>query len=366
MKILFLVPYPLKEAPSQRFRFEQYFTHLIKQGHSYQVQSFLDSSNWNCFYHPGRSFDKLRAILKGFFKRVFILLKLKGFDFVFIHREATPVGPPAFEWLISKVFKKKIIYDFDDAIWLTDRKNESWTLRFSKWRSKVAYICRWSHRISAGNAYLCDFARAHSNNVVYNPTTIDTEALHNRNLYQIDKDETKITIGWTGTQSTLKYLNSIVSVIQQLQMENDFRFLVIANQKPDLVLQSLDFLPWSLKNEIPDLIQIDIGIMPLPNDKWTNGKCGFKALQYMALEIPAVVSAVGVNNHIIDDGVNGYLCSSETDWYLRLNALLKNKALRKRMGQAGRAKVVSNYSIYSNSSTFLNLFSSSISDNAIA
>src|SRR5690606_29515632 len=149
-KILFLVPYPLQESPSQRFRFEQYFGQLQQQGYRYKVQSFLNSDNWRAFFRPGNIITKAVALLSGFCKRIFIVLPSPMYDFVFIHREVTPVGPPVFEWLLAKVFRRKIIYDFDDAIWLTDRPDESWFFKLVKWRSKVASICSWSIKVSCG------------------------------------------------------------------------------------------------------------------------------------------------------------------------------------------------------------------------
>ena len=97
--------------------------------------------------------------------------------------------------------------------------------------------------------------------------------------------------------------------------------------------------------------------MPLTDDIWAKGKCGFKALQYMALEIPAVVSPVGVNTEIIDNGINGYWCATENDWIECLEKLITDKDQRKKIGIAGRKKVIEYYSVSSNSSTFLGLFS---------
>jgi hypothetical protein len=139
------------------------------------------------------------------------------YDFVFIHREAAPLGPPIFEWMLAKICRRKIIYDFDDAIWLTDRVHESWPLRTAKWRNKVAYICKWSYKVSCGNEYLCNFARRFSKSVVYNPTTIDTENLHNPTLHKVsNRSDDKVRIGWTGSHSTLKYLNEIEFVLTKI------------------------------------------------------------------------------------------------------------------------------------------------------
>src|SRR6186713_282224 len=118
-KILFLVPYPVGESPSQRFRFEQYFSLLKDRGVQYRVQSFLNSHNWQLFFKPGNTFVKAWALLLGFGKRWVVLFQTLTYDFVFIHRETTPLGPPVMEWIMAKVLVRKIIYDFDDAIWLT-------------------------------------------------------------------------------------------------------------------------------------------------------------------------------------------------------------------------------------------------------
>lgn len=356
-RVLFLIPYPLEEYPSQRFRFEQYFDILKEHGMEIRVHSFLNSRNGRIFYGPGRLFLKAWSLLAGFMARATTLVAAPFYDFIFIHREATPLGPPIFEWIIAMVMRRKIIYDFDDAIWATDRKHESWLLKTMKWRNKVKAICKWSYKVSCGNEYLCSFAKKYNDNVVYNPTTIDTKALHNPDLHHRRESSNHVIIGWTGSHSTLKYLNEIIPVLQTLEEQfPTLEILIIADRKPDVPLKSLRFIPWSTQHEISDLLRIDIGIMPLPDDEWSRGKCGFKALQYMALAIPAVASPVGVNTTIIDDGVNGFLCSSPEEWIHALSKLLQNVELRKQMGDQGKKNIINRYSVASNSSNFLSLF----------
>jgi glycosyltransferase involved in cell wall biosynthesis len=356
-KILFLLPYPLKESPSQRFRFEQYFGILSEKGYTYTAQTFLDSHNWQLFFKPGRILPKILALFKGFMRRTLALPKSLSYDFVFIHREATPVGPPVIEWLLAKVFRRRIIYDFDDAIWLTDRKDESFFLRTAKWRSKVGSICAWSYKVSCGNEYLCDYASIFNQRVVYNPTTIDTEGWHNPERFVTPSHTPFVNIGWTGSHSTLKYLKEVEPVLNKLQLEHpNVRFIVIADRKPDLSLPRIKFVPWNEATEVDDLMDIDIGIMPLPDDEWAKGKCGFKALQYMALKIPAVIAPVGVNKNIVDNGINGFLASSPEEWYRALETLINDENLRKKMGALGRRTVVDRYSVISNTSSFLSLF----------
>jgi glycosyltransferase involved in cell wall biosynthesis len=352
MKILFVVPYPLKASPSQRFRFEQYFDRLRQIGCKYEVDSFLNSKNWDLFFRKGGFIHKGFALIIGFVRRFSMLRKAAPVDYVFIHREAAPIGPPVIEWILAKVLRKKIIYDFDDAIWLTDKTDESFLERRIRWRNKVKSICKWSYKVSCGNTYLCDFAKQYNKQVILNPTTIDSENLH----VPIHSDRTKIAIGWTGSHSTLKYLYSLEPLLQALEENENIELIVIANKKPELNLKSLKYIPWSRNSEAEDLARIDIGVMPLPNDEWTKGKCGFKALQYMAMKIPCVVSDVGVNNSIIDHGVNGFLASSEAEWRAYLTQLIHDTELRRRVGENARKKVISSYSVVSNSSNFLSLF----------
>lgn len=361
MKILFLIPYPLQEAPSQRFRFEQYFGTLTEMGIKYTIQSFLNSQNWQSFYKSGKIFTKLLALTLGFVKRWGVLFLVPSYDYVFIHREAAPLGPPVFEWIIARLLRKKIIYDFDDAIWLTDRKTESALFQFIKFRRKVRLICSWSHKVSCGNAYLADYAKRFNLNVLVNPTTIDTDNLHNPGRYRDRinhlKQDPTVIIGWTGSHSTLKYLNEIEGVLQRIQSTHtNVHVCVIADKKPQLTLQRLQFKPWSVETEISDLATFDIGIMPLLDDEWAKGKCGFKALQYMAMTIPTIASPVGVNTTIIQHGINGFLASTPDEWYDFLKALIENKELRAQIGTEASQQVSKNYSISSNKNLFVSLF----------
>lgn len=357
-KVLFIVPYPLDEAPSQRFRFEQYFQLLDQNGIQFSVQSFLNKNNWHLFFRPGYLRLKTWALASGAFKRLISLFTVPKYDFIFIHREAAPLGPPIYEWILARIFHKKIIYDFDDAIWLTDRTYESPIMKLAKWRSKVESICRWSFKVSCGNEYLCEFARKFNSRVILNPTTIDTQNRHNPELFNLSPtNNTKIVIGWTGSHSTLKYLKDVESVLQKIEAEYPIiQILVIADRIPSLNLESLIYIPWNEKTEIQDLLKFDIGIMPLPDHEWAKGKCGFKALQYMALRIPAVASPVGVNTKIIDDVTNGFLCASQKQWEQALTTLISDAVLRRKMGETGRKKVTDHYSVISNSSNFLSLF----------
>ena len=356
MRILFLVPYPSGRAPSQRFRFEQYLDALTVHGHTYQLAPFTSVATWDILYQPGHAVKKVSGILAGFVRRLFLLFSVPIYDFVFVHREAAPVGPPVFEWLIAKVLGKKIIYDFDDAIWLANTSEVNKIAAGVKWHHKVADICRWAYKNSCGNTYLADYARQFNPTAVVNPTTIDTVHLHNQ-----VRDQTapgRLVIGWTGTHSTLKYLDQVVPVLAKLEAEGlDFEFRVISNQLPALPLRSLVFLRWQKSTEIADLLGFHVGLMPLEDDLWAQGKCAFKALQYMALGIPALVSPVGMNKEVVQHGQNGFVCATPAEWETSLRQLLADAGLRQRLGQTARQTIEQRYSVRANTANFLALFS---------
>ncbi|AHM59924.1 glycosyltransferase [Flammeovirgaceae bacterium 311] len=356
MNILFIVPYPEGEAPSQRFRFEQYFGVLKEEGHHYTVASFIDLDTWKILYKSGNGTKKALGIARGFWNRLLLLPSLAKYEWVFIHREAAPLGPPLFEWLITKVFRKKVIYDFDDAIWLPNTSEQNKLAAGLKWHHKVASICRWSTRVSCGNAYLANWARQYNSQVVLNPTTIDTVHLHNRLK---EHREGPVTLGWTGTHSTGKYLKPLQPLLNRLAQKYPLvNFLVISNQAPELEVPRLEFRKWRKETEAEDLLRMDIGLMPLTADQWSEGKCGFKALQYMALGIPAVISPVGVNNIIIQHGENGFLADTPDEWEAYLSQLIEQVQLRSGMGLLARNTVEEAFSVSANRTTFLRLFTS--------
>lgn len=351
--IFFIVPYPHGKAPSQRFRFEQYFELLQVEGYEIEIHSFLSESTWQQLYVKGNVAGKVLGVLSGFWRRFLLLFRLRKADYIFIHREASHLGPPVFEWLIAKVLRKKYIYDFDDAIWLPNYSEANAGFQRLKAYWKICYCMKWAHQITAGNTYLADYARQFNPNVQIIPTTIDTENHHN---IVTNHSTSKLTIGWTGTHTTMHYLDQLIPVLKELEMEYDFDFVVISNQAPEYDLQSLKFVPWNRETEIDDLSKLNIGVMPLEQDVWSEGKCGFKALQYMALEIPTVLSPVGVNTTIVTDGVNGFLADTPTQWKEKLEALLQDNVLRERIGKAGKLRIVSAYSVEANKENYLMLF----------
>lgn len=354
-KILFLAPYPLHSAPSQRFRFEQYLDFLQKNGFDYDFQSFFGSHAWKILYAPGNFFLKILYVMLGYLKRYALLFQISKYKYVFIHRESTPYGPPLLEYLLSTIFKKKIIYDFDDAIWLPNYSHSNrFFASFKNYRNAFK-IMQYAYKVSCGNQYLKQACLPYNTNVIVNPTTIDTA--HHHNTQKQYQQQQSMVIGWTGTHSTIRYLNDLLPVFHQLNQAGfSYTLLVISDIAPDFSLPNLVFQKWKKETEVSDLLKIDLGIMPLLDDEWARGKCGFKALQYMSLGIPSVVSPVGVNEEIVQHSQNGFVAKTNDEWFVCLSALMQNQSSLATLGKNARKTVEERYSVLSNQQNFINLF----------
>jgi glycosyltransferase involved in cell wall biosynthesis len=352
-KIYFITAAPLGVSPSQRFRFEHYLPYLDAEGYRYKVSPYLSMHNRDVLYKSPSVMKKVMAVIRGYTRRIRDIFRVIPYDYVYIHREATPVGPPIFEWIFAKLLRKKIIYDFDDAIWVPTMSEHNRKFRFARSFSKIGKICKWSTIVTVGNKFLASYAGKFNDDVRLIPTVVNTRTVHG-SLQNQDTD--KPQVGWTGSFTTLVYLNTVLPVLQRLQEKYDFTFYVIADRDPQLPLKNYEFVPWRRETESEDLLRFHIGLMPLTDDEISRGKCGFKAIQYMAMGIPPVVSPVGVNTEIVEDGVNGFICDKEKEWEDALTRLLTDKALRIRIGAEARNKIESAYSVTSTSELFLKNF----------
>jgi len=352
--IHFWVPYPTGVAPSQRFRVELFLPKLKEEGFSFKLLTFLDKNAWDILYKPGNRILKAWGTVKGYLRRISHLFLSVKADYVFIHREATPLGPPVFEWVLAKVFRKKIIHEYDDAIWIPGGEKISWIKKWLKATWKIKYIIKWSYKIAAGNKFLGDYARQYNSLVRFVPTVVDTDQGHFKQRNQ--NEGKRIIVGWTGTHTTLHNLEVIEGVIPELKKEVDFDFLVISNKPPQW---DFDFIykEWNLETEQDDLLKMHIGIMPAKQGPWFEGKCGFKLIQYHACGIPAIASPVGVNGLITLHDKTGFIAGDKEEWKKYLKKLIADASLRSEMGKAGREHIEKNYSLQSLFPAFASLFS---------
>ena len=357
-RILYLVPHRYDRSPGQRFRCEHFIPHLKEAGYQITYSNALSEWDDHYFYKRGKYFIKLFIALKVFFKRLFLILRVRKYSVVFIYREAYMLGTIILERLV-KFLKVPVIFDFDDSIWLNDTSQGNANLQWMKRPAKTADICKLADRVIVGNEYLADYAKQYNKNVFTIPTTIDINYHQaQETLRNIDKKH--ITVGWTGSNSTLKYLRVLENVLITLKEKygDKIRYMIIADIPPTTANPKLllEFFKWDKEHEIAQLSEIDIGIMPLSDDKWTRGKCGFKGLQYMSLSIPTVMSPVGVNTTIIQHGENGLLASTEQEWTDCISLLIENKQIRTQLGSKGRKTVEKYYSVETYKKEYISLF----------
>jgi glycosyltransferase involved in cell wall biosynthesis len=353
--IIFLVPFPEGVAASQRMRIEQFLPDLEAAGFRWKTLSFLSRKGWRVLYQQGKILEQIVSFLSGYLRRIVHLFQMLPADFVFVQRESSPLGPPLLLWIVAKIFRKRIMYDFDDAVWVPVRIGERRWVNWFKAHWKVHYIIRWAHKVSVGNRYLEEHARQFNPAVVRIPTVVDMEGRYHRMKEHTDLPVP--VVGWIGSHSTLVYLKEILPILQRLEEERHFNFLVIADRNPELPLRGFQFQPWSADTEVDGILRMDIGVMPMFTDAWSEGKCGFKLIQYLAVGVPALGAPIGVNKEIIRPGVNGYLCGNNHEWETRLRELLDDWQLRSRMGSAGKEYMERSFSVASQRSAFLSLFS---------
>lgn len=352
-RILYIVPHRLNRSPGQRFRCEHFIPILENEGYDITYANLLSKWDDYYFYKKGAYFFKLFIFIKSFITRCFNVIFASRYDVIFIYREAFMVGTVFFERML-KLSGKPIIYDFDDSIWLNDTSEGNQNLAWLKNTKKTKKIISLSTMVIVGNKYLADFVEAINPNVLIIPTTIDTS-------YHVPKQKPKsntICIGWTGTETTLKHFMLLENVLKRVKQKygNTLHIKVISNVLYTNNELDVESVLWSLDSEIDELHTIDIGIMPLPDDDWSKGKCGFKGLQYMSLEIPTIMSPVGVNSEIISHGVNGFLASTDEEWEHYLCALIEDVELRRKIGKEGRKTVIEKYSIISQQQMYVALF----------
>jgi len=354
-KVLFIGMHRPNRSPSQRYRFEQYFSYLAANGIECHLSFLISAEDDKVLYQPNQYLAKLKIFFKARHKRKQDLQSASTYDFIFIQREAFMTGTSYFEEQLARL-NIPLIYDFDDAIWLADKNEHHGIFSLLKNPGKTKKIIVLANQVVAGNSFLANYARQFNKNVQEIPTTIDTNWYKPRNNPKAAEDP--IVIGWTGSFSTIKHFEEIIPVLYNLKNKyhEKIEFKVVgepAYKQPDLGIEGIK---WQAETEVEDLQDVDIGIMPLPDNEWTKGKCGAKGLQYMGLAIPTIMSPVGVNNDIIQDGKNGYLASTSNEWLAKLSQLIESPELRIRLGTAGRETVIKKYSVEANKSKYLALF----------
>ena len=333
IKVLFLTQYGERDSPSGRQRVYQYLPLIREQG----VLCTVSPGQKYRYFKNNYVLKTITIAILTTIKRFLDIFRIKKYDVIFFQREIYQKSvPPVFEWIYSRL-NKNIIFDFDDAIYLDNRY--------------IPKILGWSKEVIVGNNNLREYALRYNKNVTLLPTPLKEEEFTLVKKYRPKKKKEKVIIGWVGNvKPHLENLRLVKPVIKRLEEKYNIEFRIIgAMGNKDIkriykdvkcvkIIHSVE--PKKLQNE---LIKFDIGIMPLVNNEWNAGKSGRKLLEYLAVGLATVSSPIGINADIIKNGKNGFSAKTEEEWYAKLEKLINDEDLRKRMGKTGRKSISQRY-----------------------
>lgn len=354
MKILFLSRYGRLGA-SSRIRLYQYFSYL--EAHEIEVNAFpLMDDDFLRGCYAGEGIPKGK-VAYAYVRRAAVLIRAvlsSKYDLIWLEKELFPFLPAWGEALLD-LLKVPYVVDYDDAVFHSYDNHEKVIVRFLL-GDKIERVMRGAALVLAGNDYLADRARrAGARRVEYLPSVVDLDRYQESSRPR----EGCFTIGWIGSPSTARqHLTIIESVLADFCRDGASRVIAVGSGELNLAGVPLEVRPWSEETEVSDILSFDVGIMPLPDNPWERGKCGFKLIQCMACGLPVVASPVGVNRRIVEHGVNGFLASTAEEWTAALTGLRDNEELRSAMGKAARGKVEKEYSLQEAAPRLLSLLQS--------
>jgi glycosyltransferase involved in cell wall biosynthesis len=353
MKVLLLSRYgPL--GASSRVRSYQYLPYLKAHGIDVTMSPLLGDDYLRKFY-SGRV-NHLTARIGPYFQRFVELLKSRRFDLLWIEYELFPWLSSWYEILIARLGIPYIV-DYDDATFHRYDTHSNMFVR-SFLGNKIDSVMRNAALVTVGNDYLMEYARkAGAKYVAYLPTVVDLDR------YRVGErvKNRGFTIGWIGTPHTVKYLEMIGPILLKWDKKINSHLVIIGADSFKLDGVNVEHHGWSQDSEVSEIQGIDVGIMPLPDNLWARGKCGYKLIQYMACGKPVIASPVGVNSKIVEHGVNGFLAGSKKEWMEAFDFLYADPEKRYDMGKEGRKKVEKNYCVQVTAPRLLDLMRSCIS-----
>jgi glycosyltransferase involved in cell wall biosynthesis len=341
MRIHFLVPHGRDYAPGQRLKFEQYYDAFRQVGFEVIHDGFYTHDLYfRRLSEPGLA-GKLLRLGWACLKRLRSLWTAWRSDVVYVFLAAVPAGPPVLEWIIRRVFRRPMVYDIDDLIYLDKPGSRDPFPTLFEPKKKVAALMRMADHVIVCTPHLEKVARGLNERVTRISSTIDTVKYRPKARYET----TRVTLGWSGSFSTSSYLRLLDDVLRVLQQRHGAAIRVIGDSGFQIPGIEIDARPWVLDTEVADLLAIDIGLYPLRGVEWDLGKSGLKALQYMGLGIPAVLTPFGANLEIVVHGENGFFADTAEEWIEMVTRLIQDVGLRERIGRAGRRTVEERYSV---------------------
>jgi glycosyltransferase involved in cell wall biosynthesis len=326
-------------AAGTRHRVLQWFPALQAAGYRSEYSPFFEAPAVGPSGPAAvRAGLKATRLARGLWTRAKLLVSAGRFSAIVVQRELAPNAWNDLAPLVAR--RTPLIFDFDDAVFLP-RGLGSLNAIISR-PSSTARLIAASSLVWAGNEYLATYARRHHDRVEVLPTVVDTEVFRPRPRPPRDVP----VIGWIGSPQTAKYLEAVLPVLEELARSFHFRVRLIgAGDIPRPAGLEVEMTPWRLDTEADDFADLDLGLYPLSDDPWARGKCGFKAIQYMACGVPQVVSPVGVCRDIVRDGQDGLWADTPARWKDALAHLLADAPARAAMAASGPPRIRERWSL---------------------
>ena len=348
MRVLALCSYPV-EAAATRFRLSQFIRPLYQRGIELTIKPFLNTEQFKELYKPKGLMRKGATMIQPVLRRFIDAFSAGGYDVVVIQREAMLFGPGITEWIAKTVGKIPIVLDLDDATYVHYISPTYGRLGSAlKFFGKTDNLIRRANIVICGNRHIAEYAEQKGAQTVVMPTVVDLDKFCPSQNHKTDG----VTLGWIGTHSTFPFLESIFPVLEKLARKHEFGLRVVGTGQSlvDVNGIGVENLEWNIDREVDDFRSIDIGLYPIvpqgaANSEWIKGKSGFKAIQYMAVGVPFVMSPVGICSELGEPGRTHFNAQTAEDWYSSLDALISDEQLRMAMGNEGRKHALANYGL---------------------
>lgn len=323
-----------------RYRVVTFANMLEAEGYDCRICPTSSIALWQRLYEGKGKLSKMLYLVLVLFIRLGQLRHVPGAGVVFFRGPLLPYGPPLLERII-RLMNRRMVFDIDDAVWVRPAYVDSVFERFMD-HNWVWKMCRMCVHGVVGNQYLAEQVAPKRPELTIIPTCVDM-ARHTQKAYP-PQEGRPVVLGWTGLHTNLGYFEVIADVLRDLAKKHDL-VLFIATGKP-FEMEGVRVINehWKLEDEIRYLQEPDIGLMPLVDSPRARGKCAYKAMQYMACGTPCVISPVGMNAEVIEDGVTGFLADTPEAWREKLERLIVDPALRERMGRAAREDMIARFS----------------------
>ncbi|MDJ0626446.1 MAG: glycosyltransferase family 4 protein [Candidatus Caenarcaniphilales bacterium] len=323
---------------SSRYRTFQYLS-TLPSNVDYEVHPLFNDGYIEALYQNNAK-PIFKALL-SYIKRFFLLLKCKSNSTLVLENELWPYLPFFIEKLFLKRFNRLVLI-YDDAIFHHYDLSNNFYLKLNK--KKIGELIGLSSCTIAGNKYLESYALTYNKPVTVIPTVIDIKKYKLQEKLEPTQNE-KLQLVWLGSPSTARYLYLLKDVFENPLVRENCQLIIIGTSNIHIDGLDTTYLDWSEETEINNIQKCDVGIMPLNDDPWSRGKCGFKLIQYMAAGLPCIASPVGINKEIITDGVTGFLADGAPEWVDSIKTFLNDRNLIKQLGKAGRDKIEKFYTI---------------------